>query len=181
MTGTPACCALAAMRVANGWVASTIVVMPCSRTYRARPSAPPNAVVRAGARMASSPNACLSSLASCVPPRISTRMNGDADRHVQVIGIGAGDPAWLTLEAARALEALDVAFVFVKGSGDELAAARRGFLPAHVREVLIEDPPRGRGAGAVAAGRAERVRLVREAAAREPGSAGFLAWGDPTL
>ena len=52
-------------------------------------------------------------------------MNSDADRHVQVIGIGAGDPAWLTLEAVRALEALDVAFVFQKGADDELAAARR--------------------------------------------------------
>jgi precorrin-6A synthase len=108
-------------------------------------------------------------------------MNGDADRHVQVIGIGAGDPAWLTLEAARALEALDVAFVFVKGAGDELAAARSALLPAGVREVSIQDPPRGRGAAAVAAWRAERVRLVREAVGREPGAAGFLAWGDPTL
>lgn len=98
-----------------------------------------------------------------------------------MIGIGAGDPSWLTLEAARTLEALEVAFVFVKGAGDELAAARRAMLPGHVREVLIEDPPRGRGAEAVAAWRAERVRLVREAVGRETGSLGFLAWGDPTL
>jgi precorrin-6A synthase len=100
---------------------------------------------------------------------------------VLVIGIGAGDPAWLTLEAARALEALDVALVFVKGEGDELAAARSALLPAGVREVAIVDPPRGRGAEAVAAWRAERVRLVRETLAREPGTAGFLSWGDPTL
>ena len=108
-------------------------------------------------------------------------MNSDADRHVQVIGIGAGDPAWLTLEAVRALEALDVAFVFQKGADDELAAARRALLPEGVREVVIEDPPRGRGAEAVAAWRAERVRLVREAVAAWDGNAGFLAWGDPTL
>ncbi|MBE2316016.1 precorrin-6A synthase (deacetylating) [Solirubrobacter sp. CPCC 204708] len=108
-------------------------------------------------------------------------MDGDPDRLVDVIGVGAGDPAWLTLEAVRALEALDVAFVFVKGADDELAGARRALLPAGVREVAIEDPPRGRGAEAVAAWRAERVRLVREALAREPGRGGFLAWGDPTL
>ena len=108
-------------------------------------------------------------------------MNSDADRHVQVIGIGAGDPAWLTLEAVRALEALDVVFVFQKGADDELADARRALLPEGVREVVIEDPPRGRGPAAVAAWRAERVRLVREAVAAWDGNAGFLAWGDPTL
>lgn len=98
-----------------------------------------------------------------------------------MIGIGAGDPAWLTLEAARALEALDVVFVFTKGAGDELAAARSALLPAGVREVRIEDPPRGRGAAAVAAWRAQRVALVREAVAAEPGRGAFLAWGDPSL
>jgi precorrin-6A synthase len=109
-------------------------------------------------------------------------MEGDADmRRVWVIGIGAGDPAWLTLEAARALAALEVAIVFQKGADDELAQARRALLPEHVREVVIQDPPRGRGAEAVAAWRAERVRLVREAVTRERGPVGFLAWGDPTL
>lgn len=102
-------------------------------------------------------------------------------RDVWVIGIGAGDPSWLTLEAVRALETVDVVFVFQKGSGDELAAARRALLPDGVREVVIADPPRGRGAEAVASWRAERVRLVREAVAAEDGVAGFLAWGDPTL
>ncbi len=37
-----------------------------------------------------------------------------------VIGIGAGDPAWLTLEAVSALASLDVLFVLDKG--DELTA-----------------------------------------------------------
>ncbi len=55
-----------------------------------------------------------------------------------MIGIGAGDPAWLTLEAARALEALDAAIVFVKGADDELAAARRALLPASVRELTAQ-------------------------------------------
>lgn len=87
----------------------------------------------------------------------------------------------MTLAAARALEAVDVLFVFQKGDDDELAAARRALLPAGVREVVIEDPPRGRGAAAVAEWRARRVALVREAVAAEDGEGAFLAWGDPSL
>lgn len=99
-----------------------------------------------------------------------------------VIGIGAGDPAWLTLEAVDALGALDVVFVLDKG--DELTAARRALVERYApgaREVAIEDPPRGRGAEAVAAWRAERTRLVSEALRAETGVGGFLAWGDPSL
>jgi len=99
-----------------------------------------------------------------------------------VIGIGAGDPAWLTLEAVDALGALDVLFVLDKG--DELTAARRALVARHApqaREVTIEDPPRGRGAEAVAAWRAQRVTLIRDALATATGVGGFLAWGDPSL
>ena len=99
-----------------------------------------------------------------------------------MIGIGAGDPAWLTLEAVSALKSLDVLFVLDKG--DELTAARRSMVARHapgVREVAIVDPPRGRGAEAVAAWRAERVALVSAALVGESGVGGFLAWGDPSL
>ncbi len=50
-----------------------------------------------------------------------------------------------------------------------------------MREVAIEDPPRGRGAEAVAAWRAERLRLISGALADSAGVGGFLAWGDPSL
>jgi precorrin-6A synthase len=99
-----------------------------------------------------------------------------------VIGIGAGDPSWLTLGAVDALAALDVLFVLDKG--DELTAARRALVERYApaaREVALQDPPRGRGAEAVAAWRAQRVALVREALAGESGVGGFLAWGDPSL
>jgi precorrin-6A synthase len=99
-----------------------------------------------------------------------------------VIGIGAGDPAWLTLEAVDALGSLDVLFVLDKG--DELTAARRAlvarFAP-RASEVALADPPRGRGAEAVAAWRARRVALVRHAVGQASGVGGFLAWGDPSL
>ncbi len=98
-----------------------------------------------------------------------------------MIGVGAGDPEYMTVQAIRALNALDVLYVLDKG--DELTAARRSlvaqFREAPLREVTILDPPRGRGAEAVAAWRAERVRLISEAL--EDGVGGFLAWGDPTL
>jgi precorrin-6A synthase len=99
-----------------------------------------------------------------------------------VIGIGAGDPSWLTLAAVSALESLDVLFVLDKG--DELTAARRALISryaAGAREVALEDPPRGRGAEAVAAWRAQRVALVSAALAAETGVGAFLAWGDPSL
>jgi precorrin-6A synthase len=99
-----------------------------------------------------------------------------------VIGIGAGDPAWLTLEAVSALGSLDVLFVLDKG--DELTAARRALVARYApqaSEVAIADPPRGRGAEAVAAWRAERVRLISSALAGSVGVGGFLAWGDPSL
>ena len=56
-----------------------------------------------------------------------------------VIGIGAGDPAWLTLEAVAALGSLDVLFVLDKG--DELTAARRALVARYApqaAEVAID-------------------------------------------
>jgi precorrin-6A synthase len=100
-----------------------------------------------------------------------------------VIGIGAGDPAYMTMQAIEALNALDVLFVLEKG--DELGEVRRALVSRYrerpLREVTIVDPPRGRGDEAVMAWRAARVRLIGAALRQEPGVAGFLAWGDPTL
>ncbi len=111
-----------------------------------------------------------------------------------LIGIGAGDPDWLTLEAVRALEGLDVLFVVVKEDGlDELVEVRRALVRRHrrtpLRTVELRDPPRPwREASdyraAVATWRARRLELWSQAVASALGagqSGGFLVWGDPSL
>ncbi|BBA96218.1 putative methyltransferase [Actinacidiphila reveromycinica] len=117
-------------------------------------------------------------------------------RHLLVIGIGAGDPDHLTLGAVRAIRRADVFFLIGKGpEKSSLTDFRRGVIDAHAdgpyRIVETQDPPRdreaaGRGAytAAVHDWRTRRAdaceQLIREELA--PGQAGaFLVWGDPAL
>ena len=115
-------------------------------------------------------------------------------RELLLIGIGAGDPDWVTLEAVRAIQGLDVLFVVLKQDElDELVAARRAVVERHrsapLRTVELRDPPRPwRTApdydAAVARWRAERVELWSAAVAAElpdGRTGGFLVWGDPSL
>lgn len=117
-----------------------------------------------------------------------------ATRELLLIGIGAGDPDWLTLEAVRAIAALDVLFVVVKErEKDDLVAARRAVIAAHrdapLRLVELRDPPRPwRTAAdydaAVAQWRDARREQWSAAVAAELGdgeTGGFLVWGDPGL
>ncbi|MGQ4444486.1 SAM-dependent methyltransferase, partial [Streptomyces violaceoruber] len=74
-------------------------------------------------------------------------------RTIHVIGIGAGDPEQLTLQAVRALRGTDVFFVLDKGEAkSDLVRLRRDMLEAHVPEgtyrvVEARDPERDRSAG----------------------------------
>lgn len=117
-------------------------------------------------------------------------------RELLLIGIGAGDPDWITFEAARAIEALDVLFVVLKErEKDELVEARRAVIERHrsagrpLRTVELVDPPRPwRSAedydAAVARWRAQRLDQWRGAVAAQLGdgeTGGFLVWGDPGL
>ena len=68
-------------------------------------------------------------------------------RELLLIGIGAGDPDWVTLEAVRAIQRLDVLFVVLKEDElDDLVEARREVLGRHrqtlPRIVELNDPPR---------------------------------------
>ena len=121
-------------------------------------------------------------------------------RTVLVIGIGAGDPEHLTLQAVTALRRADVVFVIDKGDvKDDLLALRTEILQRHrpdggYRLVTAPEVDRDRGASVERDGgryrdvvvdwqdrRAELYRemLVTELADGETGA--FLVWGDPSL
>ena len=110
-------------------------------------------------------------------------------RKVMVIGIGAGDPEYLTIQAVKALNAVDVFFVLEKAAEQEdLVALRREIIARYVegspRVVSVQDPPRGRSAEAVAAWRRRRAELCEALLHDELGSdetGAFLVWGDPSL
>ncbi len=113
-----------------------------------------------------------------------------------MIGIGAGDPDQLTLQAVRALRSTDVFFVLDKGEVKaDLVRLRRDMLETHVpagtyRVVEARDPERDRGAGgaayspAVGDWRSARAGIYERLIAEEldeDGSGAFLVWGDPAL
>jgi precorrin-6A synthase len=115
-------------------------------------------------------------------------------RRLAVIGIGAGDPGYVTAQAVEAMNAVDVFFVLDKGdAAADLTEARRAICERFIREpryrtVTIDDPPRDRQAadysGAVRDWRDERARRIEHAIATEladDGCGGFLVWGDPAL
>jgi len=120
-------------------------------------------------------------------------LDGTLMRTIHIIGIGAGDPDYLTAQAVRALNDTEVFFVADKGEAkSDLIGLRRDVLrrfvtdPAY-RFVELPDPPRaseGDYRGAVADWHSARVRLWAQAIEDElsPDAVGsFLAWGDPSL
>ena len=123
-------------------------------------------------------------------------------RHIHVIGIGAGDPAYVTVQAIEALNETQVFFAMDKGprtragqgadAKDDLVALRRHVCERFIRApgyrfVELPDPPRARDGDyrqAVAEWHAARAQVWAEAieSELEPGGVGaFLAWGDPSL
>jgi precorrin-6A synthase len=110
-----------------------------------------------------------------------------------LIGVGAGDPEHLTVQAINALNSAEVFFLVDKGDTTaDLAEARKEILRRYVhgeyRLVEITDPPRDRAAAdypaAVRDWRDERAGLLERAIARELGERGrgaILVWGDPAL
>ena len=121
-------------------------------------------------------------------------------RKLLVIGIGAGDPDFVTVGAVRALNEVDVFLVLDKGPAThDLTAARRAVVERFVdgdgyRFVELADPERDRDPASVARAerytravddwRTDRAVLLEEALRTEVpdgGTAGFLVWGDPSL
>jgi precorrin-6A synthase len=115
-------------------------------------------------------------------------------RRVLAIGIGAGDPAHVTMQAVAALNAADVFFVMDKGAAKhDLVRLRHEICERYIEDtsyriVEVRDPERDRSApdyaAAVAAWRSARAEVWEELIDRELGADGcgaFLVWGDPAL
>lgn len=114
-------------------------------------------------------------------------------RTIHVIGIGAGDPEYVTAAAVTALNDTQVFFAMDKGEAkNDLVALRREICRRFItrpgyRFVELVDPPRSRvGDYLQAVADWHEARAAVWAAAieseLEPGGVGaFLAWGDPSL
>ena len=114
-------------------------------------------------------------------------------RKVHVIGIGAGDPRHMTVQAIEALNAVDAIFLLDKGEEKsdlvhirEAICARFLTNPA-CRMVTAASPPRdasGDYRAGVAAWHQEKARLyaglIRDELGEDEAGA-FLVWGDPAL
>ncbi|MBO3749635.1 precorrin-6A synthase (deacetylating) [Streptosporangiaceae bacterium NEAU-GS5] len=114
-------------------------------------------------------------------------------KRVLIIGIGAGDPGHLTLQAAAAIAGTDVFFLLDKGAEKEdLIRLRREIIDAHARDphrtVQVTDPERDRTSPAyteaVADWRSRRADVYAGLISdelRENETGAFLVWGDPAL
>lgn len=115
-------------------------------------------------------------------------------RFVSIIGIGAGHPDFITVQAIKAMQAADVLFVPDKGEAKAgLRLLREAIVAAHAPGVRVAGfavPPRPERSEvddypvAIAAWRRDVQSIHRELIATEIGDngrGGFLVWGDPAL
>jgi precorrin-6A synthase len=115
-------------------------------------------------------------------------------RRLLVIGIGAGDPGQLTLQAVEAISGVDVFFVLDKGDVKaQLTQAREAICARHAarpgwRIVAVPDPDRDRVPAdydaAVTAwheARADRIEVALLGELDDDGVGAILVWGDPSL
>lgn len=117
-----------------------------------------------------------------------------ATKKVFVIGIGAGNPEYVTIQAVNALNQVDVFFIIDKGreKGD-MARIRREICERFIEDpsyrwVEVPDPVRDASDATyrpdVASWREKRAAIYRSMIADElkEGECGaFLVWGDPSL
>jgi precorrin-6A synthase len=115
-------------------------------------------------------------------------------RRLKLIGIGAGNPDYITVQAINALREVDVVFVMDKGDdATDLLRARKEVCERYMqakpyRIIEIQDPERDRTPPAyrseVAAWHEKRAALyeqvIREQMSDDECGA-FLVWGDPSL
>ncbi|MGY4768438.1 precorrin-6A synthase (deacetylating) [Kribbella sp. CWNU-51] len=113
-------------------------------------------------------------------------------REIVVIGVGAGDPEQVTMQAVSALKRVDVFFVLDKGEvKQELVDLRSEILRRYAQDhrvVVGRDPERDRTTSAYVEAvddwRRRRADVCAELIASELGEdqvGAFLVWGDPSL
>jgi precorrin-6A synthase len=114
-------------------------------------------------------------------------------RKLSIIGIGAGNPDYITVQAIKALETLDVVFLIDKGEDkDDLAKLRRELCDRYIKKpfryVEVRDPERDRRPTsyetAVTTWHDKRAAIYQamirdELTGNQHGA--FLVWGDPSL
>jgi precorrin-6A synthase len=115
-------------------------------------------------------------------------------RKIFVIGIGAGNPDYITVQAINALNEVDVFFIIDKGQEKEdLVRLRKEICERYIksksyRTVETADPPRDRTPSsyepAVRAWHEQRAAIYETLISEELGvdeCGAFLVWGDPSL
>ena len=115
-------------------------------------------------------------------------------RKISVVGIGAGDPEHITVQAISTLNTVDVVFMVDKGDQKrELTDLRREICERYItrpgyRVVTAAETPRDREAAAYRAAvddwRSRRADTYQRLIADELGEdqhGAFLAWGDPAI
>lgn len=114
-------------------------------------------------------------------------------KKILIIGIGAGNPDYVTVQAINALNKADVFFVMDKGDEkDDLIRLRREICERYIKDksyrfVVATDPPRERGASyetSVEAWHDARCAIYERMIEQELGAGecgAFLVWGDPSL
>jgi precorrin-6A synthase len=115
-------------------------------------------------------------------------------RKLLVIGIGAGHPDYITMQAVKALNRVDVFFLMDKGPGKhKLIDLRRDICERYIQDreyrfVEARSPERVRGEGDYTAS-VDELNLARQQTFErlineemtDGQCAGFLVWGDPAL
>ena len=115
-------------------------------------------------------------------------------RKVFVIGIGAGNLDYITVQAINALNKVDVFFIMDKGhEKEDLVRRRKEICDRYIknksyRTVETTDPPRNRNPlsyePAVRAWHEQRAHIYERLIGEELGEdecGAFLVWGDPSL
>ncbi|HLH87653.1 MAG TPA: precorrin-6A synthase (deacetylating) [Xanthobacteraceae bacterium] len=115
-------------------------------------------------------------------------------RKIFVIGIGAGNPDYITVQGINALNQVDVFFIIDKGDEKEdLVRLRKEICERYIKDqsyriVEAADPPRERAPSsyeaAVRAWHEQRADIYESLIGEELGEdecGAFLVWGDPSL